>query len=167
MLKKRQKAYKRKRIIAVLIIISVLAIFKVALAKENTISVKVADESNQSDEVPDSLTVTEVTELEKSDYTISEVKTDVVVHSDNWYKEFIYQHESGGVPCKINGGAVDCNYTGNRACGLGQSLPCSKLTSVCDLADVSCQEEWFYNYMINRYGSWENAYLFWIAHRWW
>lgn len=82
-------------------------------------------------------------------------------------KAFIYEHESGNSPCKINGGAIDCNYTGSRACGLGQALPCSKLTAVCSLADYACQDAWFTNYMQQRYGTWENARAFWLANRWW
>ncbi len=87
----------------------------------------------------------------------------------NFYKNFIYSHESGNVPCKINGGAINCYYTGSRACGLGQALPCSKLRAVCpNLADYACQDAWWTNvYMKGRYGTWANAYAFWIAHRWW
>jgi hypothetical protein len=82
-------------------------------------------------------------------------------------KSFIYMNESGNESCKINGGAVDCNYDGNRACGLGQSLPCQKLTAVCSLSDYNCQDIWFTNYMLNRYGSWANAKAFWLSHKWW
>lgn len=82
-------------------------------------------------------------------------------------KAFIYSHESGNAPCKINGGAVDCNYNGNRACGLGQALPCQKLTVNCSLADYACQDVWFTNYMKGHYGTWSNAVAFWNSHRWW
>lgn len=83
-------------------------------------------------------------------------------------KMFIYQHESDNVPCKINGGAIDCNYDKNElACGLGQALPCSKLTDVCKLSDYACQDAFFTDYMKGRYGTWENAKSFWVAHRWW
>lgn len=83
-------------------------------------------------------------------------------------KAFIYNHESGNVPCKINGGAIDCAYDGDRACGLGQALPCQKLTAVCALSDYACQDNWFTNsYMVPRYGTWENAKAFWLAHGWW
>jgi hypothetical protein len=82
-------------------------------------------------------------------------------------KAFIYQKESGNHPCKINGGAVDCDYQGNKACGIGQALPCSKLRKDCNLADYACQDRWFTNYMKNRYGSWEKAKAFWLVNRWW
>ncbi len=82
-------------------------------------------------------------------------------------KLFIYNKESGNQPCKINGGAVDCSYQGSRACGIGQALPCSKLTNVCALADYACQDAFFTKYAMNRYGSWENAKAFWLKNSWW
>lgn len=89
-------------------------------------------------------------------------------YNEEYFKQFIYFSESGNHPCKINGGAIDCNYNGDRACGIGQSLPCQKLLSECpDLSDYACQDRWFTNYMLNRYGSWENAYNFWQENRWW
>lgn len=87
--------------------------------------------------------------------------------SSNDAKLFIYLHESGNVPCKINGGAIDCNYNGNRACGIGQALPCQKLTAVCPLTDYACQDGFFTQYAIARYGSWVGAYNFWQQHHWW
>jgi hypothetical protein len=87
--------------------------------------------------------------------------------STNEAKAFIYQHESNNEPCKINGGAIDCNYNGNRACGIGQALPCQKLTAECQLSDYACQDAWFTRYMQSRYGTWENARAFWLAHKWW
>lgn len=77
--------------------------------------------------------------------------------SGNWYKDFIYQHESGNNPGAIN--------ASSGACGLGQALPCSKMG--CSLSDYACQDAWFTNYAMQRYGSWEAAYYFWVAHRWW
>jgi hypothetical protein len=71
-------------------------------------------------------------------------------------KAYIYAHESGNNP-----GAV--NEIG--ACGLGQALPCSKMG--CGLDDYACQDTFFTNYMLNRYGSWSNARAFWESNRWW
>ena len=82
-------------------------------------------------------------------------------------KAFIYSHESGNVACKINGGAIDCGYQGEKACGLGQALPCSKLRAVCSLSDYACQDNFFTQYMQGRYGTWENAVAFWNSHQWW
>lgn len=73
----------------------------------------------------------------------------------NEAKAFIYAHESGNDPTRVN--SIGCR-------GLGQACPGSKLP--CD-ADYACQDAWFTNYALTRYGSWEAAYVFWIAHRWW
>jgi hypothetical protein len=72
-------------------------------------------------------------------------------------KLFIYQKESGNRTNAIN--------KSSGACGLGQALPCSKLG--CSLDDYACQDAWFSNYAIRRYGSWVGAYQFWLTHRWW
>lgn len=74
---------------------------------------------------------------------------------DNSYAQYIYQHESG---CNLN--AV--NSGGCR--GIGQACPGSKLP--CG-ADYACQNAWFSNYAVQRYGSWENAYYFWVANHYW
>lgn len=68
---------------------------------------------------------------------------------------FIYMHESGNNPAAVNS-------SGCR--GLGQACPGSKLP--CG-ADYACQDAFFTNYMLNRYGSWENAKAFWLSHNWW
>lgn len=72
-------------------------------------------------------------------------------------KMFIYQHESGNTPTSIN--------HSSGACGLGQALPCSKLP--CSLNDYACQDNWFTQYAISRYGSWKQAREFWQQNRWW
>lgn len=78
-------------------------------------------------------------------------------NTGNKYKDFIYYKESG---CRTN--AINPN---GGACGIGQALPCSKLP--CSLSDYACQDSWFSNYAIKRYGSWENAYNFWTVNSWW
>lgn len=80
----------------------------------------------------------------------------VVGCGDNIYKQFIYQHESGCRTHAVN--SIGC-------VGLGQACPGSKLP--CSLSDWGCQDAWFSNYAIQRYGSWEKAYQFWLSHRWW
>lgn len=67
-------------------------------------------------------------------------------------KAFIYCHESGNNPAAVNAGG--CR-------GLGQACPGSKLP--CGSNDYACQDEWFTNYMLGRYGSWENAKAHWLA----
>lgn len=73
----------------------------------------------------------------------------------NEAKAFIYMKESGNNPAAVNG-------SGCR--GLGQACPGSKLPCGNDYA---CQDAYFTNYAMSRYGSWEGAYQFWIGHHWW
>lgn len=75
--------------------------------------------------------------------------------SDNDAKMFIYMHESGNRTTALN--SIGCR-------GLGQACPGSKLPCGDDYA---CQDAWFTNYAVSRYGGWQGAYQFWIAHRWW
>lgn len=51
------------------------------------------------------------------------------------------------------------------ACGLGQALPCGKMS--CGAADWSCQDGFFRRYAVARYGSIKQAYLFRLSHNWW
>ncbi len=74
---------------------------------------------------------------------------------DGSAKMFIYMHESGNNPAAVN--SIGCR-------GLGQACPGSKLP--CG-ADYACQDTYFTNYMLQRYGSWEAAKAFWLAHNWW
>jgi hypothetical protein len=75
--------------------------------------------------------------------------------SGNFYKDFIYHHESGNRTTAVN--SIGCRGIG-QACP-GTKLPCGN--------DYACQDAWFTNYAMQRYGSWENAYNFWVANRWW
>jgi LysM repeat protein len=75
---------------------------------------------------------------------------------DNAAKAFIYAHESSNNPDATN-------YLG--CYGLGQDCN-GQVRGLCG-ADYACQDEFFTNYAMRRYGSWENAQAFWIAHNWW
>jgi hypothetical protein len=77
---------------------------------------------------------------------------------DNQYANYIYMHESG---CRLDA----INPIG--ACGIGQSLPCLKLSSVCPnwRNDYACQNRFFSSY-VSRYGGWEGAYNFWLGNQW-
>jgi hypothetical protein len=79
---------------------------------------------------------------------------------NNAYANYIYMHESG---CRTN--AFGSLTSIGRACGIGQALPCSKLP--CALDDYQCQNTWFTNYAVARYGSWYNAYVYWVGHGNW
>lgn len=63
----------------------------------------------------------------------------------------VYHRESGHDPGAVN--------PSSGACGIGQALPCSKLP--CSLADLTCQDKWFTEYMQQRYGSWAKAWEYW------
>jgi hypothetical protein len=79
--------------------------------------------------------------------------------STNAAKMYIYMHESGNNPLARN--STGC-------LGIGQACPGSKLLAVCpNLADYACQDAFFTRYMTARYKTWENAYSFWLANRWW
>ena len=70
-------------------------------------------------------------------------------------KSCIYFHESGNRTTALN--SIGCR-------GLGQACPGTKLPCGDDYA---CQDAWFSQYAIERYGSWEQAWVFWQANRWW
>lgn len=52
----------------------------------------------------------------------------------------------------------------SQACGLAQALPCQKMA--CELSDIDCQLKWIETYVIQRYGSIDNA-LSWHDARGW
>lgn len=68
-------------------------------------------------------------------------------------------HESGNNPGAIN--------PTSGACGLGQALPCSKMPCGLTLADYACQDAFFTQYAISRYGGWAQAQAAWEAQGWW
>lgn len=83
---------------------------------------------------------------------------------DNEYAAFIYGNESGG---KIPG---NCNPSAQNAggcLGIGQACPGSKVTAACPNLDYDCENKFFTEYAISRYGSWLGAYQFWVANNWW
>lgn len=71
--------------------------------------------------------------------------------TDTYHANLLIGGESG-----CNPGAVNPS---SGACGIPQSLPCSKMG--CSLDDPVCQLKWMQTYVINRYGSWSNAYATW------
>jgi len=73
-------------------------------------------------------------------------------HSDEFYKEYIFQHESSGVLSRVN--SIGCY-------GLGQS--CSDaLRNACPnwQNDLSCQLA-FWDRYADAYGGWAKSYEFW------
>lgn len=79
--------------------------------------------------------------------------TPQVYHSNDYYVNWIIQHESGGNPNNVN--------SSSGACGLFQKVPCNV-----PLGDVAAQMADGLQYINSRYGSPYNAYLFWVSHGW-
>jgi uncharacterized protein YabE (DUF348 family) len=81
--------------------------------------------------------------------------------SDFGYVDYIISHESGWNYRAVN--------RSSGAYGLPQSLPAGKLASAgTDWRDNPVtQLRWANNYAVGRYGSWEDAYRFWVTNHWW
>jgi len=60
----------------------------------------------------------------------------------------------------------DAVNASSGACGIPQSLPCSKMGCTLDEAGEVCQIEWMINYIENRYGSPMEAYNFHLENNW-
>jgi len=85
-----------------------------------------------------------------------------IAPSDFGYVEYIISHESGW-------GHLKSNYTGSGAYGLCQALPGSKMATAGSdwKTNPITQLKWCASYAQSRYGSWQNAYKFWVAKKWW
>lgn len=68
----------------------------------------------------------------------------------------LIKKESGCNPRAVN--------SSSGACGIPQSLPCSKMG--CSLDNPVCQLRWMQSYVKGRYGSWENALSHHRANNW-
>ena len=82
-----------------------------------------------------------------------------IAQSDWPTADWLIGKESGWNPCAYNPSQSDCGYTGNRACGLAQALPCSKLRegAGCKMTDAVCQLNWANAYVNSRYNGWAGA----------
>jgi hypothetical protein len=67
----------------------------------------------------------------------------------------LISNESG---CRFN--AVNPS---SGACGIPQAYPCSKLPCPLNESGAVCQLQWMQNYVMKRYGSWEQALSFWYS----
>lgn len=72
------------------------------------------------------------------------------------YMAQIYMKESGCRTTALN--SIGCY-------GIGQSCPASKIAH-CG-SDFACQDAWFRNYAVTRYGSTANAWAVWQQQHWW
>jgi len=79
------------------------------------------------------------------------------IPAESWgYADFMVARESGWNPNALN--------KSSGACGLAQALPCSKLGPNWNNPVVALN--WMNSYAVGRYGSWEKAYNFWQANKW-
>jgi len=79
------------------------------------------------------------------------------IPQESWgYADFMVNKESGWNPNAVN--------KSSGACGLAQALPCSKLGP--NWSNPVVALNWMNSYATGRYGSWEKAYNFWQANRW-
>lgn len=85
-----------------------------------------------------------------------------IAASDYGYVDYIISRESGW-------GVTKSNYAGSGAYGLGQALPASKMApyGADYMTNPVTQLKWANTYAVKRYGSWANAYNFWIVRRYW
>lgn len=95
-----------------------------------------------------------------------------IAASDFGYVSYIVDHENRSWdPCKIQGGAVDCTYDGSGFVGYGlvQATPGNKMSSAGSdwQTNPITQLKWASQYAVGRYGSWKNAYLYWLDHHNW
>lgn len=115
----------------------------------------------EDEELPDrdrpeqTVAVKKTTSTTRRSSTTARTTTNVSV-SPNDAKSYIYARESGNNPNATNpqgcyGIGQDCNGVVRAQCG----------------ADYACQDAYFTNYAMRRYGSWENALAFWQSHHWW
>ncbi len=83
--------------------------------------------------------------------------------TDYGYVDYIVAHEGGW------GGVTKSNYGGSGAYGICQALPGSKMASAgADWAtNPVTQLKWCNGYAVGRYGSWANAYSYWLSHNYW
>lgn len=80
---------------------------------------------------------------------------------DNEYAAYIYGQESGG---RVTGNCDPSAVNAGGCRGIGQACPGDKLP--CG-ADYACQNQWFTQYAMSRYGSWAAAFNFHKAKGWW
>ena len=89
--------------------------------------------------------------------------------SDYGYVNFIVMREGGWQPCKVQGGAINCDYDGNMGYGMVQATPGRKMASAgADWrTNPVTQLKWATGYAVGRYGSWAGAYNHWLSSRNW
>jgi len=90
-----------------------------------------------------------------------------IAPGDYGYVNYIVNHEGGWEPCKVQGGAINCDYTGSMGYGIVQATPGGKMVSAgADWrTNPITQLKWATGYAVGRYGSWSAAYSHWTDPR--
>lgn len=90
-----------------------------------------------------------------------------IPESDWQYVDYIVTKESSWNP-NARGKLTNVMHNGrliqDRACGLAQSLPCSKVGA--NWNDPVVSLKWQHSYVKGRYGSYAQAYAFWLKNKW-
>lgn len=92
-----------------------------------------------------------------------------IAPSDYGFVEYIVMREGGWEPCKVQGGAINCSYSGSMGYGIVQATPGGKMVSAgADWrTNPITQLRWATGYAVGRYGSWGAAYNYWMSHHNW
>lgn len=120
-----------------------------ATAKAKPVQVVAPEKATEATQTP---TEQEATNEPATPHVETPVAQPPVSDQEAEAKDFIYQHESGDNPSATNslgcfGIGQDCNGIVRNLCG----------------TDYSCQDNYFTNYMLRRYGTWQAAKSFWLA----
>jgi hypothetical protein len=85
-----------------------------------------------------------------------------IAYSDFKYVDYIVSHESEWL-------VTVYNKQGSGAYGLAQAKPAEKMAPFGDdyMTNPVTQLKWADYYAVNRYGSWAEAYNFWVWNQWW
>jgi len=94
-------------------------------------------------------------------YTYMPRYQDIMLGLQNRYVKFEDAAELIAREASFNPGAINPS---SGACGLPQSLPCSKMN--CSLDDIDCQLDWQKDYIAGRYGTITKALEFHDANGW-
>ena len=140
-----------------LIILAVFSAFFIPTAPYR----EVFDVSVFDSKPAEALSAGHLVELSPVDYVdekVSEIAPGTVTDA-NYYRDFIFQHESGWRLDAVNW--IGCY-------GLGQDCN-NVLETQCPnwRVDLDCQLKFWEDYAIRRYGSWEASYYFWLENGWW
>lgn len=92
-----------------------------------------------------------------------------IAASDYGFVNYIVGREGGWEPCKVFGGAIDCAAPATGPYGMLQANPGTKMASAGDdwRTNPITQLRWGTGYAVGRYGSWENAYIYWTQNNHW